>query len=185
MLFEVLLATTILVTGLLAFIASIGSAQKLGRTVEENAVALATCEKLMERLRADTSWGTIYSRLRIRSVESTADTGLTWLKTDRTLMTQLPSAYFSGFTVPASLGTVTVLVQVPRNIINGVPGLRENMIAPRYGLPSDLNGDGVIDDKLRDTDYLALPIVIRVRWVRKGRPAQEVVMATWLRGERG
>jgi hypothetical protein len=184
-LFDVLLASTVLAIGLLGFIGSIGTAQGLGRSVEERTVALKTLESFMERLRADPNWATLYDRLRVSSVESASDTGLAFLKVDPSLATHSASAYFSGFVPPTSLGTVTFLVQVPRNVVDTVGGLRETIVAPRYGLPADLDGDGDVDGDVRDADYVALPVVVRIRWARPARASQEIVVATWLRGDRG
>lgn len=103
---------------------------------------------------------------------------------DRSLPTRPVTDYYPDLGVPASLGTVTFLVQVPSAVIGGVPALRENIVAPRYGLPRDLNGDGVIDSNSRNQDYTALPVVVRLRWVRPGEQPHEVVLGTWLRGER-
>jgi hypothetical protein len=57
-------------------------------------------------------------------------------------------------------------------------------VLPRYGLPADLNGDGVVEASPRDDDYLMLPVVVRLRWRRAAEGSNEVVLATWLRGER-
>ena len=106
---------------------------------------------------------------------------LTRLGPDLTLATQNPTTYYADFTTPARLGTVTVLVQVPQTTVSGVAALRETANAPRYGLPGDLNFDAVIDANARDTNRNVLPVVVRLRWQRTGRAAQEVVVPAWLR----
>jgi len=137
-----------------------------------------------DTFRADPDWVGLYARLRPLSRESAGDATLSRQCIDTTLATQAAATYYPDFGVPAVLGTVTFLVQVPVKTDAGVAALREDEVAPRYGLPHDLNGDGVIDGNARDADYRALPIVVRLRWQRVGKPASEVILATWLRGDR-
>jgi hypothetical protein len=147
-------------------------------------LATVTLGRFVERLRADQSWKDLYTRLRQRSAESADDPGLSSLAVDTSLPTWSVTDYYPDLEVPASLGTVTFLVQVPVTNVDGVPSLVESVDAPRYGLPHDLNSDGEIDSKSRNVDYTALPIVARVRWSRPGEQAHEVVLATWLRKAR-
>src|SRR5262249_41640837 len=148
----------------------------------ERGVAILTLERFVERLRADTDWAGLYARLRPLSSESAGDAGLTFFGPDLSLATHAPTTYYADFDVPARLGTVTVLVQVPSTTVSGVAGLRENEVAPRYGLPMDLNGDGSTDSATHDADTRVLPVVVHLRWQHKGRQANEIVVATCLRG---
>lgn len=182
--FEVLLASAILSIALLAQAAGVSSGRRLASSVEERGLAVGVLSKFLERLRADPDWGGLYSRLKPLSRESEADASCAWLRADTELQTYPVSTYYPDFVTPATLGRVTVLVQVPRALGAGTTYLRETMSASRYGLPADLNGDGAIDDDPRDEDYRALPIVVRVRWERPGQEPLEVVLSTWLRGER-
>lgn len=183
-LIEVIASMVVLAAGLLTYASSVLQQHKCATDAEERGVAVLTLERFVERLRADTDWAGLYSRLRPRSSESASDTTLKSLGRDLSLTTYAPSVYYADFDVPASLGTVTVLVQVPSTTVSGVAGLRENTSAPRYGLPMDLNGDGATDAAAHDTDCAVLPVVVRLRWQRKGRAADEVVVATTLRGDR-
>ena len=140
--------------------------------------------EVLDELRADPDWVGLYARLRPLSRESAGDATLSRQCIDTTLATQAAATYYPDFGVPEVLGTVTFLVQVPVKTVAGVAALREDEVAPRYGLPHDLNGDGVIDGNARDADYRALPIVVRLRWQRVGMPTSEVILATWLRGDR-
>jgi hypothetical protein len=182
---DTLIGAAVLVIAILAHASSVISSHRLNTTAEDHALAMETTTRFVERLRADPDWKGLYTRLRTRSWENPGDTGLARLSVDTSLPTFAPTSYYADFTAPRSLGTVTVLVQVPATLLpTGVKGLREDAVAPRYGLPGDLNGDGAIDSDARDADYRALPVVVRVRWRRAGQAAQEVVLATWLRGER-
>lgn len=42
--------------------------------------------------------------------------------------------------------------------------LREDVVAPEFGLPRDLNADGVIDGADHSDDYLILPVRVVVEW---------------------
>src|SRR5262245_40233094 len=179
-----LIGTSILVISILGLVASAFSGRHLSRSVEERGVAFATLGRFVERIRADPDWTGLYARLRPLSAESTDDKTLASLSIDTSLATHAATAWYADFTVPTTLGTVTFLVQVPVATVGGVPALRENEVAPRYGLPYDLNGDGVIDGNPRDADYRSLPIVARIRWQRPGTATQEAILSTWLRGDR-
>src|SRR5205085_10628004 len=130
---------------------------------------VATLLHRVERPRGDPAGAALHARLRPKSTESTGDTGLTFSKVDTGLATYVFTSFYSDLTVPPALGTVTALVQVPSTVVGGTPGLHEDAVAPRYGLPYDLNGDGTIDGNARDADYVALPVVVRLRWKRAGQ----------------
>lgn len=183
-LIETLVSMVVVAVGLLAYASSVLQNHKVSTDSEERGVAVLTLERFVERLRADSDWAGLYAKLRPLSSESAADTTLKSLARDPSLTTYAASSYYADFDVPASLGTVTFLVQVPSTTVSGVAGLRETTNAPRYGLPMDLNGDGAIDGNTHDTDCLVLPVVVRMRWQRKGRAADEVVVAATLRGDR-
>jgi hypothetical protein len=167
-----LIGTAILVIAILGLLSSALSGHNLSRRVEERGIAFETLGRFVERIRADPDWVGLYGRLRAFSKESTG------------LATQAAAAYYGDFNVPTSLGTVTFLVQVPVKTVAGVAALREDEVAPRYGLPFDLNGDGVIDGNSRDADYRALPLVARIRWQHPGAATQEAILTSWLRGDR-
>jgi hypothetical protein len=42
--------------------------------------------------------------------------------------------------------------------------LREDFEEPTFGMPRDLNGDGVIDGDNRIDDHILLPVRVRVEW---------------------
>jgi hypothetical protein len=179
-----MIAGTVLVVSALGFAASVGTGHKLAVSIEERGLAAETLQRVVERLRADPDWNGLYVRLKALSSESTGDTGGTWLKGDTTLTTYPLTTYYSDLVAPTTLGTVTALVQVPVTTVSGVAALRESAVAPRYGLPADLNGDGAVDGASRGDDYRSIPVVVRLRWQRAGRTAHEIVLGTWLRGDR-
>jgi type II secretory pathway pseudopilin PulG len=178
---EVAASGAVLSIALLGYAASAVGHQKAAVDLSEKGVALLTLERFVERMRADTDFTGLYGRLRPLSAETATDAALTNLGADVSLAGSAPTAYYADFDAPARLGDVTILAQVPQTTVGGLAALRENASAPRYGLPADLNGDGVIDGNSRNADYMALPVVVHLRWTHAGRAPQEVVLATWLR----
>lgn len=181
---EVLVAAALLLVAVLGHAATVMGSHGMSRSTAEHGTATDVLGRFIERLRADPDWATLYARLRTLSSESASDPTLTRLDLDPSLPTHAASVYYSDFAVPSSLGNVSFLVQVPSSQVAGVAALRESAVAPRYGLPHDLNADGLVDANSRNSDYLVLPVVVRVRWQRAGQNAQEVVLATLLRCER-
>lgn len=175
---------SILVIAILGYVMSTLGDRNLSREVEERSVAVETLGRFVERIRADPDWPGLYARLAPLSRESANDATLSSLGVDTSLVTHPAASYEADFTAPTSLGTVTFLVQVPVKAVAGVPALREDEVAPRYGLPYDLNGDGAIDGAARDADYRALPMVVRIRWQHPLEATQEAILATCLRGDR-
>jgi hypothetical protein len=59
--------------------------------------------------------------------------------------------------------------------------LREDLVAPDFGLPMDLNGDGLQDAANHSGDYMVLPVRIRVEW-RGASGNRFIELQTLLRG---
>ena len=51
------------------------------------------------------------------------------------------------------------------------PALREDANNPTLGLPRDLNGDAMIDDKDHAGNYIVLPVGVRIEW--KGKSGKQ------------
>lgn len=178
---ETLVAASVLTIAVLGHAATAVSADRLNQVGAKRGLAMLTLHRFVERMRADDDWAGLYARLLAKSAESATDGTLSSLAADPALPTFAPTSYYPDFVAPASLGTVTVLVQVPATTVAGTRHLLETLVAPRYGLPYDLDGDGIIDAASHDADRRALPIVVRLRWAVPGRPSDEVVVASWLR----
>jgi Tfp pilus assembly protein PilV len=81
--------------------------------------------------------------------------------------------------------TMDCHVQLPTTTdATGNEVLREDTIAPEYGLPCDLNGDGVIDGKNHAADYKVLPMVIRLDWPTVDGGTHSVTFTTVIGGGR-
>jgi len=173
---EAFLFVTILGTALLWHAASNLSGYRLMRAEGSHGTAIETLRHFVERLRTDPDFKTLYARLAARIPGAPA-------------LGHPPSAYYADFVPPPSLGTVGVLVEVPRAAAAGaMPGdplvLREDITAERFGLPYDLNGDGAVDTDSRNDDYHALPIVVQFNWSAPGDVPQSLKLFTYLRGAR-
>jgi len=98
-------------------------------------------------------------RIRERDLASAAaQARLDLLRTDgdfRTLYARLKNS--PNFDVPGLRGTQVGTVLVP-------PTLGENLNAPSFGLPQDLNLDGRTDSVDHASDYRLLPVRIRIEW---------------------
>lgn len=172
---ETFLVVSLMGFALLWHAASTVSGQQLLRAEGTHGVALQTTRAFIERLRTDASWDTLYDRLALELEGPLPATG------------HPVTIYFGDFVTPPELGTVGVLVEVPRAAaVGAVPGdplvLREDMNASRFGLPFDVNGDGVIDDQPHDDDYKALPVIVRFFWAAPGDAPQVLTVHTYLRG---
>jgi prepilin-type N-terminal cleavage/methylation domain-containing protein len=182
---EVLVAAAVVSIALLSHAASTLAGHRLTQSEESRSVALQFVREFLERIRADEDWAGLYARLVAQDaiVEPGSTGGAGVVVTDLPSL-RAPTDYYSDCEVPASLGPVQVLVQVPFVLSGTTRVLREDQTAPAFGLPYDLSGDGVVDSLAHGADYLALPIVVTLRWTGPGEVPQTLRVSTWLRGER-
>jgi hypothetical protein len=176
---EVLLTASFVALAILGLASTTLAGHRLAQTEQARGVALQTTRALLERLRADEDWSGLYGRLWAKVDPQLVDAGATWPISD----------FYDDLEVPAMLGEVRVRLEVPAatpaGAAEGTPAiLREDAPLPRFGLPYDLNGDGVVDNQSRAGDYRALPVVINLHWQPPGGIAQTLRTTVWLRGER-
>lgn len=181
-LIEVLIGTVVIAVALMGHMASTFAEYKLARTEQARSEALHVARQFVERLRSDEDWAGLYARL--RELQLKAEQGTTQgerLEDGRVAWP--PQTYYPDFVLTDFLSTLVVLVDVPFDPLE--PGvLRENLVAPRYGLPADLDGSGTIDGESRLADYRVLPVVLTFRWRPNGDDAHQLRLSTWLRGYR-
>lgn len=127
-----------------------------------------------------------FDQAAVLSVADLARTDHSYLEDTRVAFP--PQVYYADFAAPSGLRTFHVTVDVPAAPLNADPGgppvLREDISLDRFGLPSDLNGDGAIDDTSHNDDYQAIPIVVHVRWSYGNRAFEELRLSSWLWGYR-
>jgi hypothetical protein len=184
-LIEVMTGMAVLLVALLAHVSSVLNEDRMAREQVTRSEALQVVRQLVESLRADEDWAGLYGRLRVlRDAAQVAVTGQVRLDDGRGAYD--PTVYDPDFQVPEDGPSVAVLVDVPAStpVGGGALVLREDAELPEFGLPSDLNGDGHVHTDARDADYTTLPIVVTFRWQAPGQPAEQMRLATWLRGTR-
>ena len=167
----------ILSIALLGHAASALSEHHMAQTSQYRSEALHVARQFVERLRADEDFAGLLSRIRTRQL----GTGVFQLDNGRSAYT--PSEYCTGFVLPDWLDSMVVRVEAPLDASSPF-ALKENLDAPFFGLPGDLNGDSTIDGDSRDLDYLALPLSIEFSWTPPGHPTSKLRLATWMRGYR-
>ena len=52
----------------------------------------------------------------------------------------------------------------PEVTLGGVTSLSERVVDARWGMPRDLNGDGVITGGAIPSAYMILPVRVRIQW---------------------
>ena len=181
-LLEVLIGTVVIAIALMGHMASAFSEYKMARGEQARSEALHVARQFVERMRSDDDWAGLYDRL--RALQLLADSPGTFgdrLEDGRRAWP--PHHYYPDFVLPTWLDSMVLLVDVPFDPQSPTE-FREDLPLPRYGMPTDLDGDGVIDGAPRHTDYRALPIVLTFSWRTNGEAAHEMRLSTWLRGMR-
>jgi hypothetical protein len=179
-------AAALLSIALLGHTASIFSEHKLSTAEQARSAALLASEQFMERLRSDDDFAGLYARLEELDLQAQQPGGKVHLEDNRRAFT--PQTYYPDFVTPRGLSGFYVLVDVPSapvpGSLTGERVLREDVPQQRFGLPSDLDGSGAIDDKPHDADYRALPVVVTFRWTALDEAPSEFHVSTWLWGYR-
>jgi hypothetical protein len=180
-LIEILVAATVVAISLLAHAATTLGGHRLTKSDEGRSIAIQATRQFLERMRSDEDWASLYTRMRVLEAQARAQ--------GRDAVDGLllpPTAYYADYIVPAGISSVGVLVTVPDSapVGGGANVLREDAALPEFGLPFDLNGDGVIDAASRNADYRALPVMVTFRYEVAGAPPVSLSVHTWLVGER-
>jgi type II secretory pathway pseudopilin PulG len=166
-LIDLLVAATILALALLGHASTVLGGHRLSRSVEHRTVALEAARQFVERIRSDADWTGLYATFVSLYSPTAGANGM---------VGRPATDYYADFITPRDLGTVRVLVSVPRVGAD----LREDAALPGFGLPNDLNADGTIDANPHQSDYVVLPVAIRFSWFPAGETVQSVEISTWL-----
>jgi hypothetical protein len=182
-LIEVLFGGVILSIAFLGHAATTFSEHRLAGAEAARTEALHAVRQFMERVRSEDDWGGLYARM-LTLQRAAALPGGEGPRLQDGRRAFPATAYFPEFYVNPGVRELGVLVDVPSSPLEaGGSELREDADTPLYGLPADLNGDGVIDGAAHDGDYRALPVVVRFRWTPRGEAPEELRIATWLRSD--
>ena len=157
---ELMVGMTVLVIATGAVASTLVATNELSATSEEIGSALETISNRMEEMRA-TEFSDIFSTYNTAPGDDPDGNG----------------------SAPGSTFAVRGMDQWPGDASVGLitfPGdgseLREDFVDRELGMPRDLNGDGVIDARNHASDYIILPVRVRVRWTgRSGRVEKSAV----------
>ena len=153
-LIEVMISLSVLTIALLAFGRAILGSIAAGQTQREQGIARDAARQLVERMQAET-FSEVFARYNATAVDDPIDGNL----------------FTAGFAVQGlqvqqgdADGLVGRIVFPTTAGVGGGLMLREDIDDNRFGLPRDLNADGVIDALDHSADYRLLPVVVRVEW---------------------
>ncbi len=160
-LLELVVAMSILAVALVAYARTVAGATVATRGSREATLASVAGRRMLETLRA----GDFDQTYRLYNNMSGDDPG----------PGPAPGANFAVAGLDARAGDTDGL---PGEIIFPTVGpagaleLREDVVNGKLGMPSDLNGDRVVDPADHAADYEKLPVLVRVRWRGVNGPGQ-------------
>ena len=160
---EVLLGVLVLVVAVLGTMASITSAAMVGRSTRETTIAHKAAQRMLERMHG-------------MPCSQVVGTFNTQPNDDPGGANTAPGPNFAvpGLDVrdgdpDGFAGEVLLPLGFPDSKIE------EDMVDPSFGMPRDLNGDGVVDGVDHAGDYIIMPVRVRVEWTgTSGERAVEI-----------
>lgn len=153
---------------LLAGVSSVTGSSILGQSNEESSLAVQSARGVMETMR-----GSHFSSLLVNYNEDGDD--------DPGGANTSPGSNFAAPFLDPQRGDVDGLAGEILMPLTGSGELLENQVRPEFGLPMDLNGDGIIDGSDHSSDYTVLPVIVRVDW--RGRTGDRSLQVSTLLGE--
>ena len=154
---ETLIAVTVLSLSSMGFVAVTVSTHRLEHENEQFSQAMELAREVVEQMQAR-EFSEVFAR---HNTESSDDpdgpgtaVGSSWTHQD---------SYERQYTSDekgVSSSPITCRVEFP---VQGT-ALREDLDLPEFGLPTDLNSDGVIDSEDHSGDYVLLPVVLRLSY---------------------
>lgn len=181
-LIEVLIAGAVLAVAMTSYVTGIISHRVLASEDVVRSRRLLLADQFLERLRTDDDFAGLWARCRVNLALSAARTGTT-TDLDDGRGAFPATTYYPDF---AGAEALAVLVDVPSgpDVVTKDAVLREDLSAPDFGLPADLDGDGAIGSVALDTTYQALPVLVHFVWSGASDDTRSFRVFTWLRGDR-
>jgi len=168
-LIEVMIAMTILVVALLGAIGTITAIGALGESNRESTAAYQEARAVIERL-GGVNFDELFATYNLDPNDDPDGAG---------------TADGQNFDVPE----LDTRVGDPDGFVGQIllpisPGgaLREDLVDPSFGMPRDLNGDGIVDAADHADDYILLPVRVRLEWT--GKSGQRFVEYASMLGRR-
>ena len=160
-LLEVVVAISMLVVVLLAFTRVTISSSVATATAREASLARESAREVVERLQA-ASFSDAFALYNLDGADDPDGAN-----------TAPGSAFVVDGLTPLDADPDGIVGEIVFPTLGAAPGvLREDLQLPFMGLPTDLNGDGVVDDQDHSGDYLLLPALVRVQWQSPSGPAK-------------
>jgi type II secretory pathway pseudopilin PulG len=148
---EIVVAICVLLVGVLGFVRTIASLQRVDVMTRETAQATEAARAVMERISAE-AFAEAFRRYNSVPSDDPGGAGTA------------PGATFSVDGLSPIEGATSV-GEVIFPVDPAAPAvLDETITDPELGMPRDLNGDGDDDDAGISTTYKVLPVIVRVRW---------------------
>jgi type II secretory pathway pseudopilin PulG len=158
-LLELMFGMAVLAVGLAGYARTVSMSMVAANASREATLASQAGRQIIESMRSQT-----YDEIFARYNSSTAD--------DPALGAS-PGANFAIPGLDAQAGDVDGFPgEISFPVGNGGLDLRESVVDAKLGMPSDLNGDTVIDAANHAGDYQKLPVLVRVRWSGAGGEGQ-------------
>lgn len=152
---EVAVAAAVLSIAAGGLLSSIVASMAMNRVNNETGLAQAYARRAIERMQG-VPFAEIFASFNSNANDDPGGAGTS------------PGANFEAFGLDPVVGDVDGLpgeVEFPVVMVAGVPQLREDVADLAFGMPRDLNGDGLPPDSLdHSVDYSVLPVRVRVRW---------------------
>ncbi|HUR29492.1 MAG TPA: hypothetical protein VM509_14985 [Planctomycetota bacterium] len=160
-LIELVMAMTVLAVALVGYAKTVAMASIASSTSRESTLATEAGRQMLETLRS-TTFSEIFSRYN-SSLADNPPLGVS------------PGANFAVTGLDARKNDADGMpgeILFPTITVGGALQLREDLVSTKLGMPSDLNGDGVVDAVNHAANYQNLPVIVRVRWRGVGGPGQ-------------
>jgi type II secretory pathway pseudopilin PulG len=160
-LLEIVVAMSVLAVALVSYARAVALASVASSTSREATLAGEAGRRMIETLRA-TNFAQVYSLYNDMAADDPGPG-------------PAPGAHFAVAGLKARTGDVDGFpgeISFPTSGLPGALFLRENIADAKLGMPSDLNGDGLIDAADHAANYQVLPVLVRVRWAGVGGPGQ-------------
>lgn len=149
---EIMLGLTVIAIAIVGTVGSITSSAVLGDSNRETTIAYQAAQRVLEELHAS-EFGQVLALYNGVPGDDPGGAGTA----------PGPSFAVPGLDVrPDDADGFVGRVLLPTT--GSPPRLLENVVNPDFGLPRDLNGDGAEDGADHSTDYIVLPVRVRVEW---------------------
>ena len=154
-LFGVLVAASLFSIGGLSVLTTLAQSTRLNALNRETAIAAQAARSAVERMRA------LPLREVFATFNATASDDPDGPSTAPANVFDVPGLTVTKGDADGIAGEIIFPVSSQDEVI-------EDLDDPKLGLPRDLNGDGKVDAKKHSTDYIILPVVVRVAWSGTG-----------------